>query len=305
MWRELSAEEFRTAFGKQLPDDFDGRRLQPFLVREDQDFEVRSRSRRIGTATVSINRLSPFKTTSVRSQSVDVLHIGFVLRGSFAIEIDQVPLSSVAPVPYVLPSWEAISIECSQPVQGIDIAVTASRLASRGVRLQRREYGLLSAHSAIPLRLFAGALLDAPPPSSMSAIDVLATDRALDDLLVGALLAERIATNGSTEFAAGLLLQATSHIRAYHRDQELTPQLVADALSVSLRHLQRAFAAADLSVAVVLANCRADSAALLLAGAVPMRLDEVACRSGFRSTHELRVAFRRRYGVLPSAFTPR
>jgi AraC-like DNA-binding protein len=302
MWTQLSPVEFRRAFADVIDPRSDAGPPQPFLVRADEPFEFRSRTRQVGAVSIALHNLSPFKTTVSDPAADDTVHIGFVVGGSFSVELGGSRVRSEAPVPYVLPNWEAFGIECTQRVRGVDITVGAPRLRDRGVLVHQDDFGLLVARAATPLRLFAVALLDAPSASSMTITDAAATERALDDLIVGALLADHVATNTSSDFTAGLLLQATAIIRARHRDRRLCPQRVADHLGVSLRHLQRAFTDVGIGVAREIADRRADSAAAFLAAPGGPSLEGIAARSGFGSVHELRSAFRHRFGLLPSAY---
>jgi AraC-like DNA-binding protein len=86
--------------------------------------------------------------------------------------------------------------------------------------------------------------------------------------------------------------------------QALTPTRLAQRLGVSLRHLQRAFEGSGMTVAHAIAIARLRTACLLLSspGAGAITLADVAHRAGFRSTFELRSAFRGEYGVLPSEY---
>jgi AraC-like DNA-binding protein len=101
-----------------------------------------------------------------------------------------------------------------------------------------------------------------------------------------------------------LVARATAEIARHHSSTALTPASLAGLLSVSLRHLQRAFGENGITIARSIMCARVRTAAMLLSSpdAPELTIAEVAYRSGFRSTFELRSAFRVEHGVLPSEF---
>ena len=98
-------------------------------------------------------------------------------------------------------------------------------------------------------------------------------------------------------------VQVTLRVNGQARPR-LTPAVVAARLSVSLRHLQRAFENADQSVAHAIARRRAESAALMLVSptASGHTMQQIAHDCGFSSAFELRAAFREHYAMLPSEY---
>ena len=302
MWRPMDAAEFTRDFGSlEVPG---GR--ERFRVADNTRFQFSTRSKTLGQICVSHTVVSPFTSTGGALGSSDEVHIGFVEEGAVVVpSVSPSRLRSNAPATYVFPAWHEIDIECPETTCGIDIAVSGSHLADRGITLRDRDYGI-SPGSEVgqPLHIFASALLETPLESGPATVNALVTERALDDLIVGVFMANPAKTLSSEELRAGLRLRAASLISDSHRFPDLTPAVIADSLGVSLRHLQRAFAESDLSVARLISASRADTAALLLrsAEAASLTMNEVAARAGFASASELRAAFVSRYRVRPSEY---
>jgi len=302
MWMPLDAAEFTRNFG---PLEVPGGR-ERFLVADNTRFQYSTRSKILGQICVSHTVVSPFTSTAGPPGGSDEVHIGFVEEGS--VIVPSVPASlrrSTAPATYVFPAWHEIDLECPETTCGIDIAVSGSHLADRGITLRERDYGISpSSEVGQPLHIFAAALLDAALGPEPATVNALVTERALDDLIVGVFMANPAKTVSSEELRAGLRLRAASLISASHQFPDLTPAVIADTLGVSLRHLQRAFAESNLSVARLISTRRADTAALLLrsADAASLTMNEVAARAGFSSASELRAAFVARYLLRPSDY---
>ena len=97
-----------------------------------------------------------------------------------------------------------------------------------------------------------------------------------------------------------LVVEALRHIDAYAGDACLTPELVADAVGVSLRVLQKAFQAEGRSISGSILDARLARAAALLAGpSNGTSIERVAERSGFGSPSSFSRAFRARFGSSP------
>lgn len=126
------------------------------------------------------------------------------------------------------------------------------------------------------------------------------------------------------EFAEGFVddvLRAVSHLFAPHRpsaatyfaeaqaliqsrlsDPDLSVPDIAQALSLSPRHLSRIFSAHDTTVAQAIQSMRLDHAHHLLtsASAAHMSAAEVAARSGFTSPSHFSRVFRQHFGMTPT-----
>lgn len=85
-------------------------------------------------------------------------------------------------------------------------------------------------------------------------------------------------------------------------DPGLTAEAVARAVGVSLRHLNRGFAAENTTVTQYIHDQRLELASLELTSITspPSRIADIAARWGFSSQAHFTRAFRRRYGIAPS-----
>lgn len=111
----------------------------------------------------------------------------------------------------------------------------------------------------------------------------------------------------SGELRGSVYARALTLIRAHHHDPTLTPTVIAERLQLSLRSLQRAFAAHDTTVAFQIRRLRAHRAAALLQepGYTRTTVAEIAAITGFASSAELRRALRTVRGVSPAELRPR
>lgn len=97
------------------------------------------------------------------------------------------------------------------------------------------------------------------------------------------------------------LREAACALIARHYRRALTLERVALALGVSVRELQRAFAAAGTTFAEELRRARLAAAAELLAGQ-PIPVGDVALLVGYREAAWFASVFRRRYGLTPARY---
>lgn len=97
---------------------------------------------------------------------------------------------------------------------------------------------------------------------------------------------------------------ALSYIAQYYTDSSLSPQRTAQALGISVRTLQAAFAAIGTTPAAEIAACRLTHAARCLADPAYHRLTiaQIARQAGFANTDTFRRAFQRRFGSSPIAY---
>jgi AraC-like DNA-binding protein len=309
MWKPISPDAMmhiisQTGHTGPLPRGSVEAVAQRFWVPDSSVFHFAAKRRTIGQTTVMLSTLSPFHFTGVRAAPSGFLHIGFVLNGSVSMASggDRSEIFSSASV-YALPSWESATLKATTMTRGLDIQIPAARLDERGVRARSRRLKIDGAVSVgTPLRVFALAVVDSAwNPSDVAS---LATERAIEDLVVGLLLECEDYAMDSEDLRAGLRARASSLIAANHGDAELRPAGVARQLGVSLRHLQRSFEGTGTSVALQIRRNRAEYAAMLLSGrsAAILTMAEIAERAGFASTFELRAAFKSRFGTLPSQF---
>ena len=309
-WEPLAATTMRhvldQVYGQvDLPDTALAQLAQHFLAPAASELRFAAERRLLGETALVTMRHSALKVVGAETPgSRGLVHIAFVLRGTVSItpKIGDVvvlgPGGSCA-----VSDWSAFDLECSDSVRGFHIVLQSSRLADRGVHVRSSRFAVDGARSLrAPLRGFALSVADAS--WSASPVGELVAERTIEDLVVGMFLEADGHSMDSEDLRAGLRGRALVEIAANHRDPRLTPAVVAARLSVSLRHLQRAFENADQSVAHAIARRRAESAALMLASpmASALTMQQIARDSGFSSAFELRAAFRERYAMLPSEY---
>lgn len=112
--------------------------------------------------------------------------------------------------------------------------------------------------------------------------------------MVGGIMLESRGTRHSRGSYKGFYDQAMDCIAASARDRSFTPASLAEALSLSLRQLQREFKRHNTSIATVILQRRIELAARKLKDPTlkVMPLDEIAKHSGFSSAVHLRRAFK-------------
>ena len=93
-----------------------------------------------------------------------------------------------------------------------------------------------------------------------------------------------------------------SYIRDQIRDPELSIDMIASALRCSKRYLHMAFAACDRSITDHIWTTRLDGCRSDLARRSDLTISEIAFAWGFSSSAHFSRAFRKRFGVTPSAF---
>ncbi|MCF8570147.1 helix-turn-helix transcriptional regulator [Gordonia sp. HY002] len=89
------------------------------------------------------------------------------------------------------------------------------------------------------------------------------------------------------------------------RDPALTPEMVADELHVSRRHLYRMFEGEEKSPAMLITDGRVEAGRKLLDADARVHIGDVAVASGFRSLATFRNQFKARHGVGPSEYRER
>ncbi|SLK07952.1 transcriptional regulator, AraC family [Novosphingobium mathurense] len=129
-------------------------------------------------------------------------------------------------------------------------------------------------------------------------------DNLLD--MVGMMMdqhSSRTIVNGTSARWA-LHRRAVRYIQENIGDPDMNPCAIAKSLRVSVRHLHRAFEAADQSVHGTHLAMRLEASRKTLADASlkPLSIKEVAHRCGFRSQSHFSSLFRSRFGMTPKQF---
>lgn len=276
-----------------------------FLVPPPGIVHFATQRRRLGSTQLVLMTLSAMRVQGAPSaESTRRLHLGFVLGGALTITPRDGDPARLGPGgSCVIADWSSFVVESGNGTRCLHLLLPHDRLVDRGVQASTARFNLDGPRSLrSPLRGFALAIVDAS--WNASTVGELVAERTIEDLVVGMFLEAGGYAMDGEDLRAGLRARALAEITAAHRSPALTPALVAERVSVSLRHLQRAFENSGDSVAHAIARRRAETAALLLLspGAAGLTIVEVARDSGFHSAFELRTAFRERYGVLPSEY---
>jgi len=309
-WEPLAVATMRHVLAQiygsiDVPDTALAHIAQRFLAPADSELRFTAERRLLGeTALITMTHSALRAVGPEAPDSRESVHIAFVLRGTVTVT----PTSGDVVVlgrggSCVVSDWSAVDLECTDSVRGFHIVLKSSRLADRGVHVRALRFAVDSGRSLrAPLRGFALSVADAS--WNASAVGELVAERTIEDLVVGMFLEGDGRSMDGEDLRAGLRGRALVEIAASHRDPRLNPAAVAARLSVSLRHLQRAFEHADESVAHAIASRRAESAALMLVS--PMAsghtMQQIAHDCGFSSAFELRAAFREHYAMLPSEY---
>lgn len=98
---------------------------------------------------------------------------------------------------------------------------------------------------------------------------------------------------------------AVDLIARRYRDPALTPDVVADELHVSRRHLYRLFEGESKSPAMLITDARVEAARKMLDADHRVQIGDVAVASGFGSLATFRNQFKARHGVGPSEYRER
>lgn len=108
--------------------------------------------------------------------------------------------------------------------------------------------------------------------------------------------------NEASHTSDALRHRIESYIRDRIRDPELSIDKIASALRCSKRYLHMAFEASDHSIADHIWSTRLDGFRGDLARRSDQTISEIAFAWGFSSSAHFSRAFRKRFGVTPSAF---
>jgi AraC-like DNA-binding protein len=200
-----------------------------------------------------------------------------------------------------LANWNPYSLYVANPCTAISLLVPARILDE-------------SADSSYELPIVASRELSLREPVR-EFVRALSADREprerLPSYLVEKLLFEMtlsllLETQGMRKISAtaeqSLHARAMAHIAAYKSDPDLTPGAVANTMNISLRQLQRAFAANHSSITDEIRRQRVEVAVSLLSDAAYRHLDlgQIAHHSGFGGPAELRRAIAAVHNCTPS-----
>lgn len=280
---------------------------QRFFVPESTVFHFSAQKRVVGDTSVTLTTQSAFRFEGKTEVTPGILHVGFMLNGTMRMGLSGAQTRSFKSISaYTAPSWDSAHLESTEITRGLDIQVPQARLVERGVRVRTEHQPIISTGSlGVPLRLFALAIIErAWAPGGAASLVV---ERTIEDLVVGLLMEGDGYSMDSEDLRLGLRVRAVAQIDKRHRDGSLTSASLAAQLGVSLRHLQRAFEGSGKTVAQQIARARAEYAGMLLLmpNSQGLTIADVAARSGFSSTFELRAGFKARYDMLPSDYRAR
>lgn len=151
-----------------------------------------------------------------------------------------------------------------------------------------------------PVREFVRSLADDPAPAER--LPSYLVEKLILEMTLSLLLETQGASKVGASAEQSLHARAMAYISAYKADPELTPTKVASEMNVSVRHLQRAFAAYGSSITDELRRQRAETAAGLLTDPTYRHLDlgQIADYAGFANRAELRRAITAVHGCTPS-----
>lgn len=308
-WRNLSTTDVRRAIDEvkgvqSLPSELLEVIARCFMVREDRPVRFHAQRRHLGGLDIATLTMPELQFSGLPSHRSRTVHVAFVLDGEVTVRSrGQQSATLLAGEACVISNWSLFDVSCTESTRVVHVLIPEARLKERGVRV-RPERFLLDGPRTLgaPIVALALALLEPQWQPTPSAVRV--AEHAMESLVVGLLLEWEDRALDRDDLRSRLRRRALEEIAARHRDPDLSPALVAKALGVSLRHLQRGFEQSGTTVVQQISIHRTESAAALLAspGGAALSLNEVARAAGFGSAFELRSAFRARYGLLPSAF---
>ncbi|MEB7503997.1 helix-turn-helix transcriptional regulator [Arthrobacter koreensis] len=253
----------------------------------------RMHDRRFGTVRIRRVSVSPFDKPGRPLVQPDDVFWTSVLAGSLTVEGRGAKVLLTKEVSTIRRGLGASRSRTAAGADILSLAVPRDRLQDRGLKT---EYLLLPVD---PLARAAQKYLltllrrrfDPHSPANAS------LGAAAEEMLVAMLMEQEGYRADSAAAFGGLRLRAEALIQALCTEPELGPQAVADALGVSLRSLQRAYAEAGTTVSARIDGHRRARAERLIAAPVRMGFDEVAAKSGFRSTYQLRRVIQQAHGM--------
>jgi AraC-like DNA-binding protein len=188
------------------------------------------------------------------------------------------------------------TITSTETTEHFVVTVPHDLVAGRGVRLDRLSAQRFSARAGVG-RLAADLI-------HSTFIELATLSPGCEDELAGSLLSLMFLPlpNETAHAGEALRHRIESYIRDRIRDPELSIDRIASALRCSKRYLHMAFAARDRSIADHIWMTRLDGCRGDLAQDSERSISEIAFAWGFSSSAHFSRAFRKRFGVTPSAF---
>ncbi|QJU54600.1 helix-turn-helix domain-containing protein [Herbiconiux sp. KACC 21604] len=141
-----------------------------------------------------------------------------------------------------------------------------------------------------PVKKFLAGVMETP--GELERLSAYFLEKLLWEMTASLLLENRGA-GGIAAPAPGLLDRAMAQIAAYRTDQSLTPTVLAQSLSISMRQLQRIFSSIGSTPSREIRRHRAELAVSMLKNPAfrVLNITQVAHHSGFADAADLRRAF--------------
>ncbi len=141
-----------------------------------------------------------------------------------------------------------------------------------------------------PVKKFLAGVMETP--GELERLSAYFLEKLLWEMTASLLLENRGA-GGIAAPAPGLLDRAMAQIAAYRTDQNLTPTVLAQSLSISMRQLQRIFSSIGSTPSREIRRHRAELAVSMLKNPAfrVLNITQVAHHSGFADAADLRRAF--------------
>ncbi|MFG3255067.1 helix-turn-helix transcriptional regulator [Streptomyces sp. NPDC048172] len=289
--RDDFERSWRTHVGDEFP-------LPRFSAATVADFRVRFRAAKVhDVALTTVDGASAAKTAEGPVQDSDHVRLWLVHRGAWALGSRRNSVEHTVVAGGFLLRHAARMPHFALPPHTraqcivLPAAPFARTLASREVtgRADAAEVRLLAAHAT----MVEEALPDLSPAGVRAARDTLVE------------LATAVAHRGFDEVNTRLspaLAQAAKNLAERRlADADLSPSTLARELNVSVRTLQRAFAAGGESVTAYIREKRLELARQALS-ASRLTVSEIAARWQFADSSHFSRAFKRRYGLTPTEY---
>lgn len=249
--------------------------------------------RRLGAVTVRRLTAASFSRASSQPVSTDTLFWTFILAGHLSVEGRGRRVVLNRELHTVRRGMGTSATRTSTGADVLSLAIPRDRITDRGLNGDNVLLPVdpLAAEARNYLLMLLSRRYSPGSPANTS------LGLAAEEMLAALLMEHQGFPPDSVVVAGGLRLRSEAFIQARCTDPELCPQRVADALNVSLRSLQRAYAETDSSVSARIASHRRIRAEHLMSGLERMTFDEIAVRAGFRSVYQLRRAIIQAHGL--------
>lgn len=292
--RDDFERSWRTHVGDAFP-------LPTFSAATVADFRVRFRAARLhDTAITTVDGASAARTADGPVRDTDHVRLWLVRSGAWALGSRRNSVEHTVAAGGFLLRHAARTPHFALPPHTraqcvvLPAAPFVLPLAGRGVtgRADAAEVRLLVAHASMVEKV----LPDLSPAGVRAARDTLVE------------LATAVANRGfddvDTRLAPALAQAAKNLAEKRLAEADLSPAVLARELNVSVRTLQRAFAAGGESMTTYIRERRLESARKALS-ASRLTVSEVAARWQFADSSHFSRAFKRRYGLSPTEYTRR